>query len=134
MFNHLKLLRKTMCNVLVVDDEESIVLMVTMALARYGCNVEIATDSIAGIKKFEEDCFDLVITDIRMPGIDGNGVARHIRNSKKPSTPIIGMSGTPWLHDERNFDAILSKPFPIKVLVDTVEYLSTAPLKMPAVE
>jgi CheY-like chemotaxis protein len=123
-----------MCNVLVIDDEESIVLMITMALARYGCNVEIATDSTAGIKKFDEGHFNLVITDIRMPGIDGNGVARHIRNSKKPSTPIVGMSGTPWLHDDDYFDVILSKPFSIKVLIDTVKYLSKAPLKKLAVE
>ncbi len=123
-----------MCNVLVIDDEESIVLMITMALARYGCNVEIATESAAGIKKFDEGRFNLVITDIRMPGIDGNGVARHIRNSKKPSTPIIGMSGTPWLHDDGYFDVILSKPFSIKVLIDTVKYLAKAPLKKLAVE
>ncbi len=123
-----------MCNVLVIDDEESIVLMLTMALARYGCNVEIATDSTSGIKKFDEGHFNLVITDIRMPGIDGNGVARHIRNSKKSSTPIIGMSGTPWLQDDRYFDAILAKPFSIKVLVDTVKYLTTAPLKTLAVK
>lgn len=123
-----------MCNVLVIDDEESIVLMVTMALARYGCNVEIATDSTAGIKKFDEGHFNLVITDIRMPGIDGNGVARHIRNSKKSSPPIIGMSGTPWLQDDRYFDAILTKPFSIKVLVDTVKFLTTAPLKLRVVQ
>lgn len=123
-----------MHGILVIDDDEAIVLMITMALAHYGFNVEIATDSTEGIRKFEEGCFDLVITDIRMPGIDGNCVARRIRNSKKPSTPIVGMSGTPWLRDDRYFDAVLSKPFPIKVLVDTIKYLTTAPLEAQVVE
>ncbi len=123
-----------MCNVLVIDDEESIVLMITMALARYGCNVEIATDSTTGIKKFDEGHFNVVITDVRMPGIDGHGVALHIRKSAKHSTPIIGMSGTPWLLENGDFDVVLAKPFSIKTLIDTIKYLSSAPLKAMAAE
>jgi len=123
-----------MCNVLVIDDEESIVLMVTMALARYGCNVEIATDSTTGIKKFDEGHFNVVITDVRMPGIDGIEIARHIRKSEKHSTPIIGMSGTPWLLEKGDFDVMLSKPFSIKTLIHTIKSMSSAPLKAVAAE
>ena len=118
-----------MCNILVIDDEESIVLMITMALARCGFNVEVATNGSEGIRIFEKGCFDLVITDIRMAGINGNQVARHIRNSGKPSIPIIGMSGTPWLLESNDFDAVLAKPFSIKTLIHTVHYLTAAPLK-----
>ena len=56
-----------MSNILVIDDEESIVLMITMALARCGFNVEIATNSSEGIRIFEKGCFDLVITVFACP-------------------------------------------------------------------
>ncbi len=117
---------KSMSSILVIDDEEAIVLMLTMALTRYGFTVDIATDGLLGIKKFDEGEFDLVITDIRMDGLDGIGVVRHIRNSQKHLTPTIGISGTPWEFEKGDFDAVLSKPFSIQPLIDTVKNL-TAP-------
>ena len=110
-----------MHNILVIDDEKTIVSILTMALTKFGFNVETAGDGLEGIKKFDECNFDLVITDICMPALDGNGVVRHIRNSEKRYTPVIGMSGTPWLLVNGDFDAVLSKPTSIKTLVDTVK-------------
>ena len=95
--------------------------MLTMALIRFGFSVETAIDGIEGIKKFDEGNYDLVITDIQMPALDGNGVVKHIRNSEKRYTPVIAISGTPWLIANCDFDAILPKPTSIKTLVDTVE-------------
>ena len=112
-----------MCDVLVIDDEESILLMITIALAKFGFTVEIATDGSEGIKKFFEGNYGLVITDIQMPGPDGNDVVRHIRNSNRKSTPVIGISGTPWLLKNSDFDAVLPKPSSIKTLVDTAKNL-----------
>jgi len=110
-----------MQNILVIDDEESIVSLFTMALIRFGFSVETALDGIEGIKKFDEGNYDLVITDIQMPALDGNGVVKHIRNSEKRYTPVIANSGTPWLLVNGDFDAVLSKPTSIKTLVDTVK-------------
>lgn len=118
-----------MCNVLVIDDEESIVLMITMALAKYGFDVKIAANGLEGIKKFDQGCFGLVITDICMPGLDGNLVADHIRNSGRKHTPIIGISGTPWLIEKDNFDVVFYKPFSLKTLISVVQQLCPAPLK-----
>ena len=118
-----------MCKILVIDDDESIVLMITMALAKHGFNVEVATNGMEGIKKYDQDYFGVVITDIRMPGLDGNAVADHIRNSGSKSTSIIGISGTPWLLKDHSFDAIFTKPFSLKTLVDTVKRLTPAPLE-----
>ena len=89
----------------------------------FGYDVEIARDGQEGIQKFESSTYDLVITDICMPGLDGNSVARHIRNSAKKSTPIIGMSGTPWLLDKGDFDMVISKPFPLKMLIESMKKL-----------
>jgi DNA-binding response OmpR family regulator len=110
-----------MYNILIIDDEKSILYLLTMALTKFGFNVETASDGLEGIKKFDECNFDVVITDIRMPALDGNGVVKYIRNSKKRSTAVIGMSGTPWFLEDGDFDAVLSKPTSIKTLVDTVK-------------
>jgi len=110
-----------MYNILVIDDEESIVSLLTMALVKFGFRVETAANGIEGIKKFDEGNFDLVITDIRMPVLDGNGVVRHIRNSERQYTSVIGMSGTPWFLEDGDFDAVLSKPTSIKTLINTVK-------------
>jgi len=118
-----------MADILVIDDEESIALMITMALARYGFNVKVATDGIEGIKKFDEGRFDLVVTDIRMPGRSGNFVVKYIRNSGKNFTPVVGISGTPWLLEDVYFDAVLAKPFKIKDLIDTVSDLTVIPIR-----
>lgn len=113
-----------MSKVLIIDDEDAIILVLTTALERYGFNVEIAKDGMEGIKKFDEGQFDLVITDIRMNNLDGHGVLRHIRNSQKKFTPIVGISGTPWYLEESDFDAVLAKPFSIQPLIDTVKSLT----------
>ena len=110
--------------ILVIDDEKQILDIVKQALLRFGYDVEIALDGLEGIKKFDNNCFDLVITDIVMPGIDGNTVARHIRNSGKPNTPIIGFSGTPWLLENGEFDAVFPKPFSLKDLINTIQNLA----------
>jgi DNA-binding response OmpR family regulator len=81
---------------------------------------------------FEAGSFDLVITDIRMPDIDGIEVARCIRSSDKPQTPIIAMSGTPWLMNDNGFDFTISKPFSVKILMDAVKELTLNPMNYDA--
>lgn len=113
-----------MQNVLVIDDEKAISQILSHALNRFGYNVDTANSGTDGISKFDTEPFDLVITDICMSGVDGNGVARHIRSSPRKKTPIIGISGTPWLMEEGDFDAVLPKPFSLKKLADTVKGLT----------
>lgn len=115
-----------MHNILVIDDEKSIAFLTSIALSKSGFNVEKAINGLEGIQKFDEGHYDLVITDILMPGLDGNGVVRHIRNSRRQFTPVIGVSGTPWLLEDSDFDAVLSKPSSIKTLVDTVKNLTSS--------
>jgi DNA-binding response OmpR family regulator len=113
-----------MCHILVIDDEKNILEMIKMALTKFGHDVETASDGKEGIQKFDEKWFDLVITDIKMPRLDGNGVLQYIRNSERQSTPVIGISGTPWMLEGTRFDAVLAKPFLIKTLADYIRNLS----------
>ncbi len=117
-----------MRDILVIDDEKSIVLIIAAALTKSGFNVEKATNGLEGIKKFDEGYFDLVITDFQMPGLDGNGVVRHIRNSERQSTPVVSISATPWHLQSDDFDAFILKPFSIKTLIDTVNELTAISL------
>jgi len=118
-----------MCTILVIDDEKGIVRVIQEALTRFGHNVEIAFNGIEGIQKFNDGSYDMVITDLRMPGLDGKGVVQHIRKSRQNSVPIIGISGTPWQTQDSGFDAVLSKPFPLQDLVESVKKLTTIPPK-----
>lgn len=88
-----------------------------------------AADGYEGIQKFDDGSYDIVITDLRMPRLDGKGVVRHIRNSQKNSIPIIGISGTPWLIQDSGFDVVLPKPFPLIDLVESVKKVATNPSK-----
>jgi CheY-like chemotaxis protein len=116
-----------MSTILVIDDEKGILQLMHQALTKYGYNVETADDGQEGIRKFDDGCFDIVITDIRMPVIDGNGVVAHIRQSKKQSIPVIAISGTPWLLDADNFDRVLPKPFLLKQLIESIRSLAPVP-------
>jgi len=116
-----------MSTVLVIDDEKGILQIIRQALTKFGHNVETAADGQEGIRKFDDGSFDIVITDIRMPGIDGNGVVKHIRNSEKQSIPVIAISGTPWLMESNAFDMVLAKPFPLKKLVESIGSLVAMP-------
>ena len=112
-----------MLNILVVDDETMISDLISDILTQSGYNVETASEGRAALQLFEKNEFDLVITDVFMPGIDGFGVARHIRNSNKPETPIIAISGTPWDMEKGTFDSIIPKPFSLKTLLHTIKEL-----------
>jgi CheY-like chemotaxis protein len=70
-----------MLKVLAIDDEQLILSLIENVLNRFGFKVETASNGKEGIQKFDTAEFDLIITDINIPGMDGNGVARHIRIS-----------------------------------------------------
>ena len=113
-----------MSTILVIDDEKGILQLMHQALTKYGHHVETADDGQEGIRKFDDGCYDIVITDIRMPVIDGNGVVAHIRKSEKQSIPVIAISGTPWVQEAGNFDMVLPKPFRLKQLIESIRSLA----------
>ena len=96
--------------ILVIDDEASILKMLALRLSRMGLQVETALTREEAIKKLNMNGHDLVLTDIIMPDISGHDVLNHVRFECKHSTPVIAMSGTPWLLEQSNFDAVLLKP------------------------
>ncbi len=113
------------CSVLVIDDEPMIRDVIQQGLRRAGFVIETAGNANSGMAKFDKGAFDLVITDVQMPDGDGFTVVNHIRNSKYPRTPVIGLSATPWLLEDDRFDRAISKPFRINQIVNTARALIT---------
>lgn len=107
-------------SILVIDDELPILNMIKLALTRNGYAVDTAQSGKEGLMKNKSNGYNIVLTDIQMPGISGLQVLEHLRNDKNP-TRVIGMSGTPWLFDQNNFDAVLSKPCSLIELKDTID-------------
>ena len=78
--------------VLVVDDEETIreLLAKTLALAEY--DVDLSTDGRAALERLRIIPYDLLITDLKMPGVDGLTVIKEARRLK-PDIPVIIITG-----------------------------------------
>jgi len=112
-----------MAHILVIDDEDSIVKMLSLALSRKGFHVDAASSGEEGIAKYDSNRFDLVITDVKMPGVSGKTVARHVQNSNRPDTPVVGISGTPWELADSEFDAVLTKPFSLSSLYGAIDHI-----------
>ena len=111
-----------MNHILVIEDDENIRKILVKFLSNFNCEVESAHDGDAGIELFDNSVgFDLVITDIQMPGADGNEVARHIRSSEKTQPPIVAITGYIDEAQESLFDFMLRKPFNLKALAGVVE-------------
>ena len=106
--------------ILVIDDEASILRRLDLRLSRMGLEVETALTKEDAIKKLNTNVYDLVLTDMIMSGISGNDVLNHIRVELKHSTPVIAISGTPWLLEGSSFNAIINKPCSKQELSDIV--------------
>ncbi|WP_411158478.1 two-component system response regulator CseB [Streptomyces sp. CBMA291] len=61
-----------------------------VALERYGYEVRVAADGLAGLEAFREHPFDLLILDVMLPGLDGIGLCRRVRETSL--IPVLMMS------------------------------------------
>ncbi len=112
-----------MDHILVVDDEKAVRDVVEDALEYCGYKTTVACNGKEGPEYFNNgDGFKLVITDIKMPIMDGIEFARSIRNSAKPNIPIIAITAFPGNKDiERGlFNSIMGKPFNLPSLAKII--------------
>ena len=121
-----------MNSVLVVDDEIILLEMFEKILTRFGYDVQIAQTGDEALRLFESKDYSLVITDVIMPEIDGNFILNYVRNSGKDYIPVIGMTGRPTNAERETFDVVLSKPFSVDTLVETVQKYTCVERAVPA--
>ena len=108
-------------SILVIDDELPILNMLKSSLTKKGFMVDTAQSGEEGLKKNDSNAYNIILTDIQMPGISGIQVLNRLKEDTKNSARVIGMSGTPWLFEQNNFDAVLSKPCSLNELKDTID-------------
>jgi DNA-binding response OmpR family regulator len=109
-----------MVRIMIIEDDEEMRSLLKDFFEEEGFETDSAGNGADALRKLSKDHFDLVITDIRMPGLTGLDILPRIRRLK-PETPIIVMTG--YGSDdvrrrslERGATAYLEKPIPLSKL------------------
>jgi DNA-binding NtrC family response regulator len=77
---------------MVIDDEPIVVKRLKPALEKSGYQVEVFVNPGDALKRFDEDRFDIVVTDVRMDEVDGIEVLSHVTETA-PRTKVIIITG-----------------------------------------
>lgn len=110
--------------VLVVDDEPSVCRSLSMVLERFGFEVTAAGDGLEALERFRRGLHDLVIADLKMPGLSGLELLREVKRLS-PGTPVVLLTAFGTVETavqamkEGAFD-FLQKPFGLEQLKDVV--------------
>jgi two-component system OmpR family response regulator len=117
--------------ILVIDDEPGIRETLVHLLRALGYEVVEADGGPAGLTRLAEGAFDLVLTDLGMPGMNGWEVARAVK-AWAPSAPVVlvtgwGDDGPAPGADHSLVAAVLSKPFRVQDIVKVLAHALGAP-------
>ena len=111
--------------ILVAEDNEAIQDVVFRILDFMGFEVALAGNGVEALSLFLANPFDLVLTDLEMPIMDGWRLT-HCIKERSPNTPVVLMTGsdreTVWKKVERGpVDSVIFKPFRLEDLQRTVQ-------------
>jgi CheY-like chemotaxis protein len=107
--------------ILVVDDEADVCKTIALMLDRLGYACETAASGLEAIQKHAEQSFDVILTDLGMPGMNGLELAQQIK-ATAPGVRIILITGWPLqLNDEQlrqhGVECVINKPVRLKELL-----------------
>ncbi|MEK6744191.1 MAG: response regulator [Nitrospirota bacterium] len=113
-----------MFKVLIIEDNEKLAIIIRHYLLNKGLAADIAADGKTALEAFSRTAYDLLLVDLRLPGMNGDEVCRRIRESASGrDIPIILMSGVvkdadeiEMLKRELQVRTFLTKPFPPEIL------------------
>ncbi len=116
-----------MANILITDNEKDVRDVMSKMLCQMRYKTVAAANGFEALRFFEETHFDLVITDLDMPVMDGWILAGRIKQ-KSPNMPILMVTGDrstvkTIAVKHAHVDSIIYKPFKIESLKQTVEKL-----------
>lgn len=83
-----------MANILVIDDDVAICRLLTDVLEIDQHDVRVAADGIEGVRAFDMLRPDFVVLDVMMPGLDGHGVLRAIRDRPGDAVPVLMLTAS----------------------------------------
>lgn len=127
--NHSSQFEKT---IMVVDDDKDIVRVVCLGLENAGFHVHGFTDPILALQHVEQGCkqCEVLISDVRMPGMSGFQLARRIRQTRSDMKLVMM---TAFEVNKREFqsifpsiqiDSLITKPFPPSKLASIIERMT----------
>lgn len=113
--------------ILIVEDDQRVAELIKRGLEEQGFEATLAYDGLSGKKLSSQDQFDLVITDIILPKMDGLDLCKYIRQTN-PDLPIIMLTALGTTDDKvEGFDAgaddYLVKPFEMRELLVRIRAL-----------
>jgi CheY-like chemotaxis protein len=118
-----------MKQVLIVDDNKEVRHLLSEAIVSMGYHVLTAGDGDEGLYLFDSHPVDLVLTDFKMPRMNGWSMAYHIKN-RSPETPVILLTGS-FSEEYRKgleedlFDVVLAKPCHLSDIKEKMSLLLT---------
>jgi CheY-like chemotaxis protein len=120
--------------IVMIEDDEEMIALGELVLARHGYVVLSATNGQAGLKLLREQQADLVLLDIMMDGMDGWEVLEQIRSDDRlVKIPVVMLSARHYLEDEQEtarhagqYMGYIVKPFVVQELVQQVEQVLAA--------
>jgi CheY-like chemotaxis protein len=119
--------------ILVVDDDPMVTQLIIDMLRLDGYDVDTAPNGIIALEKVQARRYDLILTDLHMPELDGAGLYRELtRRQAHPPKKIIfltGTSGTSEAHRlvQETGLPLLGKPFNVVDLLELVRKTLSAP-------
>jgi DNA-binding NtrC family response regulator len=117
--------KKKSVRLLLVDDDPNMQRMVALFLNKKNYDLEISSNGRKALDLLDKNKYDLIISDMQMPLMDGLELLQKIR-AKKIKTPVILISAytsvdLPNDADTSDFAAVLFKPFDSSNLIATIE-------------
>ena len=116
-----------MAKILVVDDEPALRMLTARALQSHGHEVEMAEDGLDALEKLKAENFvvDLILSDIRMPAMDGIELANAVQQDKLVNRVLL-MTGYAEHREEAEklgdlVRGIVEKPFTISIIREAVD-------------
>ena len=112
-------------SILILDDEPIVVKRLKQALEKAGYEVEAFTNSTDAFNRVKERDFDIVVTDLKMKGLDGMQFLSQVKEMR-PATEIIVITGFATMETAKEsfqkgvFD-FLAKPFKLGEILDTIK-------------
>jgi CheY-like chemotaxis protein len=112
--------------VLVIEDNVLNMELVRDLLGALGCDVEEATSAETGIRLAIDDPPDLILMDIRLPGLDGYAAVKRLKeNPRTESVPVVALTAQAMKDDESvvraaGFDDYVSKPISVRAFPEMI--------------